>query len=228
MCDVFNRFSVIPVRASAILIADTYVAGTIIGRNSTAPNSIDRWVDNQLNLYVDYTHGSLTTAEIKVDFAHDLFFSLPYDGQNANFTAGKTLTGATSGATAIIVSDTDGGTSGTLIIKSLTKGKNSESFIDNEVIADNNSSPGDAVVNLASGLIPSTAITAESCWYQEVGTAYSAGVTTLVANEYRLGTTDGRFRIPIPIKDRYIRISAKGTGTATNSLMAITAILGVV
>lgn len=71
-----------------------------------------------------------------------LTVTLAYDTQTANFTAGKTLTGGTSGATAVIVADTDGGATGTLTLKEITG-----VFADNETITDNNGTPGSAAVN---------------------------------------------------------------------------------
>lgn len=56
-------------------------------------------------------------------------YMLPYDGQTVNFVVGGTVTGATSGATGVIVSDDDSGTSGTLHLKNLTG-----TFVDNETI----------------------------------------------------------------------------------------------
>lgn len=67
---------------------------------------------------------------------------LDYDTQTANFTAGAILTGASSGATARIQDDTDGGTTGTLILTDI-----SGEFIDNEIITDDNGTPGSATVN---------------------------------------------------------------------------------
>jgi hypothetical protein len=78
-------------------------------------------------------------------------WSLPYDGQTSNFTVGATLTGypTTGGgspATGVIMNDTDGGASGTLLLSSVV-GK----FEDNMVIRDDNGTPGVAVVNSATG-----------------------------------------------------------------------------
>ena len=42
--------------------------------------------------------------------------NLNYDAQTANFTLDEVVTGATSGATAIIISDTDNGAIGTLAL----------------------------------------------------------------------------------------------------------------
>jgi len=66
--------------------------------------------------------------------------TLAYDTQTANFTAGLTVTGATSGATGLIVSDTDGGAAGTLELREIVG-----EFTDNEIITD--SSTGSATVN---------------------------------------------------------------------------------
>lgn len=66
--------------------------------------------------------------------------TLPFDGQTGNFTVGLTITGATSGATAVIVSQVDGGTTGTLTLDQI-----SGIFIDNETITD--TSTGSAAVN---------------------------------------------------------------------------------
>lgn len=64
-----------------------------------------------------------------------------------------------------------------------------------------------------------------STWYQETFGSVSSGTDTLTVGEHSIGAT-GKFRIPVAIKDRYIRISAKGTGTATSSTMTIDAALG--
>lgn len=56
---------------------------------------------------------------------------LSYDAQTGNFTLGNTLTGGTSGATAIIVADADGGATGTLTLRSING-----AFVDNEIITD--------------------------------------------------------------------------------------------
>lgn len=66
--------------------------------------------------------------------------NLAYDGQTGNFTVGLTITGGTSGATGVIVSDTDAGATGTLVLSGITG-----VFVDNETITD--TSTGSAVVN---------------------------------------------------------------------------------
>ena len=68
-------------------------------------------------------------------------FTLGYDAGTAVFTAGKTLTGATSHATAIIVS-TGSIASGSLSLHTITG-----TFQNNETITDNGTVPGSAKVN---------------------------------------------------------------------------------
>lgn len=68
--------------------------------------------------------------------------ALAYDTQTANFTAGAILTGASSGATARIQADSDSGTTGTLTLTDI-----SGEFLDNEVITDDNGTPGSALAN---------------------------------------------------------------------------------
>lgn len=80
---------------------------------------------------------------------------LNYDTQTANFTVGATLTGATSGVTALIHAQADAGTSGTLTLKQISDTSfginNVVGFVDNEVITD--SSGGSALAN--GGLVSS-------------------------------------------------------------------------
>lgn len=57
--------------------------------------------------------------------------TLAYDAQTSNFTVGNVLTGATSGATARIIADSDSGLTGTLTLHSIAG-----EFVDNELIGD--------------------------------------------------------------------------------------------
>lgn len=57
--------------------------------------------------------------------------TLNYDSQTGNFTKGKTLTGATSGATAVIQNDSDSGGTGSLTLIDIIG-----AFVDNEIITD--------------------------------------------------------------------------------------------
>lgn len=69
-----------------------------------------------------------------------------YDAQTGNFHVGNTLTGGTSGATATILQDVDGGTSGTLIVRKI-----SGDFQNDETIADGDG--GSATSNIPSGAV---------------------------------------------------------------------------
>jgi hypothetical protein len=62
-------------------------------------------------------------------------------------------------------------------------------------------------------------------WYQESFGSISAGTDTISLGEHTFAAT-GKYFIPIRVKAAFIRVSAKGTGTATNSLLAINAIVG--
>ena len=66
--------------------------------------------------------------------------TLAYDAQTANFTLGSTLTGGTSGATALIVGDSDVGATGTLSLRLIKK-----AYQNNETITDG--SGGSALAN---------------------------------------------------------------------------------
>jgi len=66
--------------------------------------------------------------------------TLAYDAQTANFTLGETLTGSTSGATARIVADADGGATGTLTLRDIVG-----TFENNEEVTD--ALGGSALVN---------------------------------------------------------------------------------
>lgn len=126
----FSNFKEVSVRESAIL-TDSYVAGTVIG-----PSEMTEKYD-QLNVEVQFTKGSLTSAEVKLEFSHD-----------------------------------------------------------------------------------------GSTYFQETFQDISAGTSTDSLGEHSYSAT-GNYLIERPLKYRYVRISAKGTGTVTNSLMAIKVLLGV-
>jgi len=121
------------VRAAAIL-TNSYVAGTVISPLSGANPALR----NQLNLLVSFTVGSLTSAEIKVEFSHD-------------------------------------GTT----------------------------------------------------YFQDTFESIVGGESTLSLGNYKL-TATGNYIISIPIKFNYIKISAKGTGTLTNSSLKIQTVVGTV
>lgn len=74
--------------------------------------------------------------------------TLAYDAQTANFTVGTIVTGAVSGATARIIADTDGGTTGTLTLRDI-EGE----FEDNETITDTAGGSATANGTLSSGSV---------------------------------------------------------------------------
>lgn len=116
------------VRSSAVLTG-SYVAGTVVDKARDF---------NQLIVEVDFTKGSLTSLEIKVEFSED----------------------------------------GTL-------------------------------------------------YRQETFQSISSGTATETLGEHTM-TATGKYEIKIPITTNKIKISVKGTGTVTNSLCAINAVLGTV
>ena len=69
---------------------------------------------------------------------------LPYDAQSTAFTQGETVNGQTSGATGIVTSDQDDGTTGTLVLRNVRG-----TFTDNENIR--NGATVRAVTNIPSG-----------------------------------------------------------------------------
>ncbi len=97
-----------------------------------------------------------TGASNVVTYTQDSMLDLPYATQTANFTAGKTVTGASSGAKAIIISDTDAGTTGTLRVVGVRG-----TFTNGEIIADNNGSPGSATLGTQAAVTGVSATVAE-------------------------------------------------------------------
>lgn len=65
----FNDYRYMPVRTSGILTT-SYVVGSIIGVQPYMVGPVGLY--NQLILYVNFTKGSLTTAELIVEFNNDL------------------------------------------------------------------------------------------------------------------------------------------------------------
>lgn len=61
-------------------------------------------------------------------------------------------------------------------------------------------------------------------WAQEVASAVSSGISTDTLLEHTI-TATGVYNLLIPIKCSKIRVSAKGTGTVTDSLMAVSTVV---
>lgn len=69
----------------------------------------------------------------------------------------------------------------------------------------------------------------ETNWYEETIDAVDTS-TGIISEKLAVRTLSatGNYRIPVKIIDRYIRVSVIGTGTATGSSVAVTAILALV
>lgn len=65
-----------------------------------------------------------------------------------------------------------------------------------------------------------------SNFYQETVQSVSGGTLTETLAEHEF-TATGLYRVLVPTKDKYIRISTKGTGTVTGSLVQVDVISGV-
>lgn len=109
-----------------------------------------------VNLYMLFNGYKTQSVELvfpqegPIQYSHELMGAcesmiLPYDGQTGNFTAGLIVTGGTSGAKGLIVSDLDAGATGTLIITGI-----SGTFQDNETLTDG--ATGSATANIPNGL----------------------------------------------------------------------------
>ena len=53
----------------SLILTNGYVVGNILGKDVSEPSIIQ--TSNQMVLYVDFTKGSLTSDEIKVEFSDD-------------------------------------------------------------------------------------------------------------------------------------------------------------
>lgn len=111
-----------------------------------------------------------------------LSLTLNYDAQTANFTAGKVLTGATSGATAVILQDADGGATGTLTLGSIVG-----TFQNNEIITDNNGTPGSATVDGVLNFTYTTVSGAPTCSFIK---SIGARLYAAVLDSVRYSATD--------------------------------------
>lgn len=121
---------------------------TILAANETTavPAAVDFVVDGdvaKISLQIFTLTGTTPTIALSVIELIEKGSTLDYDAQTVNFTVGRTVQGKLSHAKAVIMDDTDGGTTGTLELK-----KVAGNFIDNEDIEEVGfASPGKAVVN---------------------------------------------------------------------------------
>jgi hypothetical protein len=96
--------------------------------------------------------------------------TLAYDTQTGNFTVGNILTGATSGATARIVADSDSGTTGTLSLVEISK-----AFLDNEIITDGatgsataNGTQTEGATSVGTTTAVRTAVETDASWAADI------------------------------------------------------------
>jgi hypothetical protein len=66
----------------------------------------------------------------------------------------------------------------------------------------------------------------DSTWYQESFSSITTTTDSLSLGVHQLSAS-GNYRIAIPIKDRFVKVSVKGTGDVTGSAMSIGAVIGI-
>jgi len=86
-------------------------------------------------------------------------------------------------------------------------------------------------VNYTGGSLTSTDIKISysydaSTWYQESMTTAATGTTTQYENIHKF-SSDGSYRLKIPVLDRFVKIESIGNGTVTGSLLAISSYVGI-
>ena len=116
-----------------------------LGNNLTAdPGDHDFVVDGlYAGLSLSMFNFSGTSLQVTATALYEDGFDLDYDAQTVNFTVGRTVKGANSNASGVIVADADSGGTGTLTLKRVQG-----TFFDNEPLVEwNVASPGAAVVN---------------------------------------------------------------------------------
>ena len=86
---------------------------------------------------------------------------------------------------------------------------------------------GFTIGSLTSGEVKVEFSNDGTTYYQQTFTSVSGGTSTASLGNYTW-TATGNYRFEIPIKDNYIKISVKGTGTVTSSSMTVDAIIGIV
>lgn len=64
-------------------------------------------------------------------------------------------------------------------------------------------------------------------WYSETASSISSGTDTNAPLVHQVSAT-GNYRYSVPLKDAYVRVRVKGTGTVTSSSSQIDGMLGVV
>lgn len=116
-------------------IYDSVIAGATSNSTATTaykiklePNEV---VEVKVFATAEQTNGTGKASWEKTHTFTGAAATLNYDAQTVNFTLGRQIQGATSGATGYIVADSDSGTTGTLSL-AVVKG----TFVDNEIITE--------------------------------------------------------------------------------------------
>lgn len=126
-------------------------------------------------------------------------FTLAFDNQTANFTLGETLTGQTSGATAIIIAQTDSGTSGSLTLRSIEG-----TFQDNETITTaGGSAQANGTVVTASVAILGSVETIGTDYEDVVGWAFTLTAATAEVEATVTGAASTTIDWSVAIKTWY-------------------------
>jgi len=109
------------------------------------------------------------------------------------------------------------------------------SYVAGTVLSYNNVNPAlrnqlNILVDFTIGSLTSGSIKVEyshdgSTYFQETFLSISGGTATASLGVYTF-TGTGAYIISVPIKANYIKISAIGTGTVTNSSMTVNAVVG--
>ena len=132
--------------------------------------------------------------------------TLAYDTQTANFTVGKKITGQTSGATAIILQDVDGGATGVL-----TLGTIEGTFQNNELITDNGTVPGSATADGTLNWVYTTITNAPTAAIlRAIGTRLFAG--RLQSDEAAVAYSDADTGANPPFDDWAVGVDANDAG----------------
>ena len=115
-------------QATRFFLMEYDAAGLATGRLVTGANGgMATWADIKANAL----NRGLVLTDNHVGNIPSIGTPLAYDAQTVDFTVGSVLTGATSGATALIIGNVDGGATGILTLKNIVG-----IFQDDETITD--------------------------------------------------------------------------------------------
>lgn len=135
---------------STIADADVIPTATIAGQTSGYYNTVQiGTAGGDYQFVMNGDDKTLVYDGTNFEISSDATEVIAYDAETGTFTAGLTVTGGTSSATATIVDVVDNGTTGELRVKSI-----SGTFQDNETITD--SSTGSATSDIPSGVVSAT------------------------------------------------------------------------